>query len=260
VKILSCNAGYLLDYDGSLRDYALQPHRGLLGDDAAEERATERLADVIADERPDVVCLLEVDQGSTRTMTEGQVTRLAEMLTDRGLGYHARADAKYGDGNVLGRLPVLSHLSNGLLVRDDIDATIEAHYLETGPKRLVTEVRIGDLSIFAVHLAMSGRGRRKQLNEVAAIVAERDRVVVAGDFNAYDGLDEVEDALEATGLVLHNPGETVPKRPLDTLVSETRTLDFFLASPDIEPTRCDVIDVQVSDHRPVVMEFDSGDL
>jgi len=255
VKILSCNAGYLLDYDGSLREYALRPHRGLLGDDAAEERATERLADVIAEEHPDVVCLLEVDQGSMRTMTEGQVTRLAEMLTERGLAYHARADAKYGDGNVLGQLPLLSHLSNGLLVSDDLDATIEAHYLDTGPKRLVTEVRLGDLSIFGVHLAMSGRGRRKQLDEIAAIVAERDRVVVCGDFNAYDGLDAVQDALKDTGLVLHNPGETVPKRPLDSLVSETRTLDFFLASPEIAVSRCDVIDVQVSDHRPVVLEF-----
>ena len=255
MKILSCNAGYLLDYDGSLREYALKPHRGLLGSDAAEERATERLADVIAEEHPDVVCLLEVDQGSMRTITEGQVTRLAEMLTDRGLDYHARADAKYGDGNVLGQLPVLSHLSNGLLVSDDLDAVIEAHYLDTGPKRLVTEVRLGALSIFGVHLAMSGRGRRKQLDEIAAIVAERERVVVCGDFNAYDGLDAVQDALKDTGLVLHNPGETVPKRPLDSLVSETRTLDFFLASPEIAVSRCDVVDVQISDHRPVVMEF-----
>jgi len=256
VKILSCNAGYLLDYDGSLREYALKPHRGLLGSDDAEQRATKRLADVIADERPDVVCLLEVDQGSMRTVTEGQVARLAEMLTERGLDYHARADAKYGDGNVLGNLPVLSHLSNGLLVRDDLDATIEAHYLDTGPKRLVTEVVLDGLSVFGVHLAMSGRGRRKQLDEIAAIVAERDRVVVCGDFNAYDGLEEIEAALGETGLLLHNPGETVPKRPLDTIVSETRTLDFFLASPDITVTRCDVIDVQVSDHRPVVLEFD----
>jgi endonuclease/exonuclease/phosphatase family metal-dependent hydrolase len=256
VKILSCNAGYLLDYDGSLREYALKPHRGLLGSDDAERRATERLADIIADEHPDVVCLLEVDQGSMRTVTEGQVTRLAEMLTERGLDYHARADAKYGDGNVLGNLPVLSHLSNGLLVRDAFDATIEAHYLDTGPKRLVTEVVLGDVAVFGVHLAMSGRGRRKQLDEIAAIVAERDRVVVCGDFNAYDGLEAVEAALGETGLLLHNPGETVPKRPLDTIVSETRTLDFFLASPDITVTRCDVIDVQVSDHRPVVLEFD----
>lgn len=256
MKVLSCNAGYLLDYDGSLSGYALRPHRAMLGSDAAEGRATERLVDVIADESPDVVCLLEVDQGSVRTMTDGQVNRLAELLTDHGLAYRARADAKYGDENVLGRLPVLSHLSNGLLVREDVDATIEAHYLDTGPKRLVTEVRLGDLSIFGVHLAMSGRGRRKQLDEIAAIVGERERVVVCGDFNAYDGLSEVEEILAETGLVLHNPGETVPRRPFDRFVTDTRTLDFFLASPDIAVTRCDVIDVQISDHRPVVLEFD----
>jgi DNA polymerase elongation subunit (family B) len=71
VKVLSANAGYLLDYDGSLSDYALRPHRAMVGSESAERRAIERLVSVIADERPDVVCLLEVDQGSVRTMTDG---------------------------------------------------------------------------------------------------------------------------------------------------------------------------------------------
>jgi len=257
VKVLSVNAGYLLDYDGSLSEYALKPHRAMVGSDAAERRATERLVEVVADERPDVVCLLEVDQGSVRTMTDGQVGRLADLLADHGLTYRARADTKYGDGGSLGRLPVLSHLSNGLLVRADIDATTEAHYLDTGPKRLVTEVRVGDLSVFAVHLAMSSRGRRRQLEEVAAIVAERDRVVVCGDFNAYNGFEEVEAALESTGLVLYDPGETVPRRPLDRVVTDTRTLDFFLTSPDIVVTRCEALPVQISDHRPIVLEFEA---
>jgi endonuclease/exonuclease/phosphatase family metal-dependent hydrolase len=256
VKVLSCNAGYLLDYDGSLSGYALRPHRAMVGSPEAEERATERLVDVIADERPDVVCLLEVDQGSVRTRTDGQVRHIADRLADRGLDYRARADTKYGTENVLGQLPVLSNLSNGMLVCADLEATVERHYLDTGPKRLVTEGRVGDLSVFGVHLAMSGRGRRRQLAEVAALVADRERVVVCGDFNAYDGLDEVRSALETVGLVLHNPGETVPERPLDSLVTDTRTLDLFLTSPDIEVTRCAVIPVQVSDHRPVVLGFE----
>ena len=257
MKILSANAGYLLDYDGSLSDYALKPHRAMVGSRGAEERATDRLVDVIADERPDIVTLVEVDQGSLRTATDGQVARIAEKLAERGLDYDARADGKYGDGNVLANLPVLEHLSNGLLVRSDLDCETTAHYLDTGPKRLVSEARIGDLSVFGVHLAMSGRGRRRQLAEIVDIVADRERVVVAGDFNAYDGLDEVEETLGAAGLVLHNPGETVPPRPLDGIVTDTRTLDLFLTSPEIAVTRCDVIDVQVSDHRPVVLEFEA---
>ena len=255
MKVLSVNAGYLLDYDGSLSQYALRPHRAMIGSEGAERRATERLVDVIADERPDVVTLLEVDQGSVRTATDGQVVEIADRLADHGLAYRSRADTKYGEG-LVGDLPVLEYLSNGVLVREDLDATIDAHLLDTGPKRLVTEVRVGDLSVFGVHLAMSGRGRRNQLAELADLVADRERVVVAGDFNAYDGLDEIEDTLGAAGLILHNPGETVPKRPLDRIVTETRTLDLFLTSPEIAVTRCTVIPVQVSDHRPVVLEFE----
>jgi endonuclease/exonuclease/phosphatase family metal-dependent hydrolase len=255
VKILACNAGYLLDYSGALSEYVLKPHRAMIGSERAEENATERLVEVIADERPEVVCLVEVDQGSVRTTTDGQVDRVAELLAERGLDYDARADSKYGDENVLAQLPVLEHLSNGVLVRSDVAARTVTHYLDTGPKRLVTEAALGDLSVFAVHLAMSGRGRRSQLAEIAELVADHERVVVCGDFNAYDGLDEVEELLAETGLVLHNPGETVPPRPLDKFVTETRTLDLFLTSPSIEVTRCDVIDVQVSDHRPVVLEF-----
>ena len=255
MKVLSCNAGYLLDYDGSLSGYALRPHRAMVGSEAAETRAIDRLVEVIADERPDVVVLVEVDQGSVRTATDGQVARIAAELAERGLEYRHRADTKYGDEGVLANAPVLEHLSNGLLVAGDYEML--AHHLDAGPKRLVSEVRLADdLSVFGVHLAMSGRGRRKQLTELADLVARRDRAVVCGDFNAYDGLDEIEEIFESDGLVLYNPGETVPKRPLDSLVTETRTLDLFLVSPDIEVTRCDVIDVQVSDHRPIVLEFE----
>jgi endonuclease/exonuclease/phosphatase family metal-dependent hydrolase len=256
VKILSVNAGYLLDYDGSLSGYALRPHRAIVGGADAERRATDRLVDVVAAERPDVVCLVEVDQGSVRTATDGQVAHLRDRLAERGLDYHDRADAKYGDGNLLETAPVLGHLSNGVLLADEWE--VAPHYLDTGPKRLVTEVRLGaDLSLFVVHLAMSSRGRHRQLEELTELVGRRERVIVCGDFNAYDGLEELETLTDATGLVVHNPGETVPRRPLDTLVTDTRTLDLFLASPGLTVTRCDVLDVQVSDHRPVVLEFDA---
>jgi endonuclease/exonuclease/phosphatase family metal-dependent hydrolase len=112
----------------------------------------------------------------------------------------------------------------------------------------VTEVRLADgLSLFVVHLAMSGRGRRRQLTELVELVGRRERAIVCGDFNAYDGLAELETLTDATGLVVQNPGETVPRRPLDTLVTDTLTLDLFLTSPGLTVTRCDVLDVQVSE-------------
>ena len=256
MKLLSANVGYLLDYDGSLSDYVRSPHRALLGGEAAERRALDRLVDVLLEERPDVVCLLEVDGGSYRTATTGQVETMAIELAERGLDYRPRTDPKYGEDGLLVNLPALGDLSNGLLLRDGHPA--RAHYLDTGPKRLVTEVELAEgLSLFAVHLAMRRSTRERQLDEIAALVADRERAIVCGDFNAYDGHAELDAFCERTGLVLHDPGETVPPRPLDFVVTETRTLDLFLASPDVVVSRCESLDVQVSDHRPIVLEFDA---
>jgi endonuclease/exonuclease/phosphatase family metal-dependent hydrolase len=254
MRILSSNIGYLLDYTGGLSEYLLAPHRALVGDTAAEERATERLVDVVAAEEPDVVCLTEIDQGSIRTTTEDQIQQVADHLDERGLSYRTRVETKYGDTNPLSRLPMLRHLSNGMLVRESLETRTIAHFLETGTKRLVIETQVGDLSVLLTHLSMGSRSRRRQLRELADLIGRRDEVVLCGDFNVYQGLGELDEFTRTTGLDLQVPGETVPRRPFDSLVTETRALDLFLTSPSIDIDRCTVLDVQVSDHRPVVLD------
>lgn len=254
MKLLSCNAGYLLDYEGAYHEYVLRPHRGLIGSKRAEENAISRLVEVITEEQPDVVGLVEVDQGSLRTRTDGQVADLAYRLGQQGLNYYPYAATKYGDGGVIPSLPMLQHLANGVLANGEYGTG--THYLQTGPKRLVIEVSTPEVDIFSAHLAMSGRARRNQLDELAELVTERENPVVAGDFNTYNGLDEVREAFDGTGLTVYNPGETVPPRPLDTVVTDTRTLDFFIAPSEMTVSRCEALDVQVSDHRPIVMEFE----
>lgn len=254
MKLLSCNAGYLLDYEGAYHEYVLRPHRGLVGSKRAEENALSRLVDVITEEQPEVVGLVEVDQGSLRTRTDGQVADIARRLGQHGLNYRPYAATKYGDGGVIPSLPMLQHLANGVLVDGEYETT--THYLETGPKRLVIEVSTPEADVFSAHLAMSGRARRNQLQELADLIGQRENPVVAGDFNTYNGLDEVRDVFDGTELTVYNPGETVPPRPLDTVVTDTRTLDFFIAPSDMTVTRCEALDVQVSDHRPIVMEFE----
>ncbi len=254
MKLLSCNAGYLLDYEGAYHEYVLRPHRGLVGSKQAEENAISQLVDVIVDEQPDVVGLVEVDQGSLRTRTDGQVADIAHRLNQHGLNYRPYAATKYGDGGVIPSLPMLQHLANGVLVGGGYET--RSHYLETGPKRLVIEVSTPEVDIFNAHLAMSGRSRRNQLRELADLVTERDTPIVAGDFNTYNGLGEVRDVFEGTGLNVYNPGETVPPRPLDTVVTDTRTLDFFIAPSEMTVSRCEVINEQISDHRPIIMDFD----
>lgn len=256
MKILSCNAGYLLGYRNVLGGYVPPPVTSLVGNAAEERRSLARLVALLDRERPDVVSLLEVDRGSHRTATDGQFRALLSALDDRGLSYDGAAPNKYGDGGLADSLPFFGHLGNAVLSRSD--HRTDVHYLSAGRKRLVQEVDLGpDAVLFQVHLSLGARSRRRQLRELAGLVSDRADgrdVVVTGDFNAFDGPGELDALVERTGLELHAPGPTVPDRPLDDLLGVSRDIDVFLCSPSVGVERCDVLDVQLSDHRPVVLE------
>lgn len=255
MKILSCNAGYMLGYRNVLWGYVPPPVSSIVGHPGAEQRALDRLVSVVERERPDVVSLLEVDRGSHRTATAGQLRALVDSLGDRGLSYRGDVANKYGEGGIADAVPFFGHLGNAVLSCRDRPTT--AHYLSAGRKRLVLEVELAaDAVLFVVHLSLGARSRRRQLRELADLVAARAGdcdVVVAGDFNTFDDGDLAGFA-DRTGLELQIPGETVPARPLDDLFVATRCLDLFLCSPSVDVERCDVLDVQLSDHRPVVLE------
>lgn len=259
MKILSCNVGYLLGYRNVLGGYVPPPVASLLGDAAEERRTLERLVDVIERERPDAVSLLEVDSGSHRTATDGQFRALRGALRRRDLPYVGTIVNKYGAGTLTGSLPFFGDLGNAVLSRADRSTT--AHYLSVGRKRLVLEVDLAaDAVMFAVHLSLGARNRKRQLEELADLVADRAAgrdVIVTGDFNTFDGLDELDAFTDRTGLVPRVPGETVPERPLDDLLVASRRVDLFLCSPTVAVRRCDVLDEQVSDHRPIVLECGS---
>lgn len=256
MKVLSCNAGYLLGYRNVLGGYVPPPVTSLVGHAGLERRKLDQLASVLERERPDAVSLLEVDRGSHRTTTDGQYRALVRTLEDRGLSYGGAVANKYGDGPLADAVPFFGRLGNAVLSRTDRRAT--AHYLSAGRKRLVVELPLAaDAVLFQVHLSLGARSRTRQLRELSSLIAEHAgarEVVVTGDFNTFEGVDELEGFVSRTGLELHVPGETVPRRPLDGLLGASRSLDLFLTSPTLEVSRCDVLEDQVSDHRPVILE------
>ncbi|MFP8952342.1 endonuclease/exonuclease/phosphatase family protein [Natrialbaceae archaeon A-arb3/5] len=256
MKLLTCNAGYLLGYQNVLGGYVPPPVGSLLGDAEVERRKLEQLISIIERERPDAISLLEVDRGSHRTITDGQFRTLVESLRERGLSYGGDVANKYADGGLVESLPFWGSLGNAVLSRSGQSAT--THYLSAGRKRLVMELELAsDAVLFAVHLSLGARSRARQLRELAELVAERARgrdVVVTGDFNTFDETGELDTFVDQAGLELRIPGETVPPRPFDELFVDSRTLDLFCCSPTIEVERCEVLDVQLSDHRPIVLE------
>ncbi|OIB55932.1 endonuclease/exonuclease/phosphatase family protein [Natrialba sp. SSL1] len=260
MKILSCNAGYLLGYQNVLGGYVPPPIGATLGDTVAERQAFEQLVSLIERERPDVVSLLEIDRGSHRTITDGQFQTLRDSLRRRGLSYGGEIANKYGDSGLVQSLPFFGQLGNGVLSRADRNPTIVPHYLSVGRKRLVLEIEAAaDVVLFMVHLSLGARSRARQLSELAALIRDRAdgrQVVVTGDFNTFAATEELREFTQRTALELQVPGETVPARPFDDWLVSSRQLDLFCCSPSLDVARCDVLDVQLSDHRPVVLELD----
>ncbi|MFB6241756.1 MAG: hypothetical protein ABEJ36_03040 [Candidatus Nanosalina sp.] len=94
MKILSSNADYFLGFDGSFLRYLIYARRAVRNNGSSEEEEMQEFAEIIEDESPEVVAALEVDQGSLRTHTSGQVEEVARKLESRGLKYSYSVDNK----------------------------------------------------------------------------------------------------------------------------------------------------------------------
>lgn len=207
----------------------------------------DKIIGFLRQENPDIVGLIEVDNGSYRTGKLSQVERIAESLN------HAHAYAcKYGQTSLAKRLPIMKEQGNAFITNQDIQA-LDFHYFTEGVKRLVIELEFEQFVIYLVHLSLLYRHRQYQLAQLYTLFREqRKPIIVAGDFNAFWGDRELQLFLGATNLLNANvEGEpTFPAR------SPLRQLDFVFHSPGIQVTNFRVPQVRFSDHLPIVCDFD----
>ncbi len=190
----------------------------------------------------DVVGLQEVDGGSFRSSRINQVEYLA---TQAGFPHHFQQLNRN-----LGRM---AQHSNGLLSRLK-PSRIEEHRLPGTRGRGAIHVRFGDgpdaLHIFVAHLALSHRGRVRQLNYLSDIIAPLRHVVVMGDLNCTPEQLHAHERFSAS-LPLH------PVKPLLSYPSwqPRRALDHILLSQTLEAAEVNVLDHLFSDHLPVAVDL-----
>ena len=207
----------------------------------------QEMAQFIHAEDPDIVGLLEVDEGSYRSGRRNQAAMLARLL-----GHYHIGRSKYHHASVAHQVPVLNKQGNAFLTRDTIHSQ-RFHYVEKGMKRLVIELEMSDLLVFLVHLALGYRARHHQLDELYALIKDAHKpVIVAGDFNAPRGDRELRLFMAATGLSSANR-QALPTFPS---WSPKRQLDFVLHSHEIHVRRFRLPNVLFSDHLPLVLDFD----
>jgi endonuclease/exonuclease/phosphatase family metal-dependent hydrolase len=210
------------------------------------QNTLDQIVSFIRSVEPDVIGLIEVDSGSYRSKKMCQAEAIAKELDH----YHV-VGTKYGFESMANKIPVLNKQGNGLLTNQPIVAH-RFRYFNEGVKRLVIEVELEDVIIFIVHLSLKFKHRQQQLEHLHRMLSRHAKpVIVAGDFNTFGGAREVELFLAAAGLVNANVSG-LPSHPSH---APKRHLDFILHSPELEVTSFSIPDIRLSDHAPLICDF-----
>jgi endonuclease/exonuclease/phosphatase family metal-dependent hydrolase len=197
---------------------------------------------------PDILGLLEVDEGSFRSRKKNQAEQIAKSL-----GHYHSYRSKYGDSSIFRKLPVFRKQGNAFLAKDETVSDERFHYFNKGMKRLVIELEMDNLVVFLVHLALNFRTRHTQLQELYQLVKDTQKpMIVAGDFNALWGHTEIQLFMAATKLKNANT-DALPSFPSHR---PTRQLDFILHSDSIRSTHFEIPQVTFSDHLPLIWDFE----
>jgi len=220
------------------------PLFGILG---KTENHLDEIIDFIREVDPDVMGLVEVDSGSYRSGKKSQVEALAEALGH----FHCYA-SKYGVSSRWQKLPIYKQQGNAFLAKDTIRGE-KFHYFNRGMKKLVIELELEHVTFFLVHLALSYKARQAQILHLFNLIKETTQpYILAGDFNAFMGEDEIQLLMSASGLK-NADTQSAPSFPSQ---NPKRHLDFILHSPEIKIKKFWMPDVQLSDHLPLVIDFE----
>jgi endonuclease/exonuclease/phosphatase family metal-dependent hydrolase len=198
----------------------------------------DAIARILADY--DFVGLQEVDAGSLRSGFVNQIKYLAD---------HAGFAHVFDQSNR--KIGMISQHGNAALSRVRPDAITE-HKLPGLPGRGVLEVRLGSgpdaLHVLILHMALSRRGRLRQIGFLAEQVSDYRHVILMGDLNCDSDSPEMAVLVDVARLREPAPGLcTFPSwRP-------SRQLDHILVSSSIEVEQVKVLDCAFSDHLPIAM-------
>jgi endonuclease/exonuclease/phosphatase family metal-dependent hydrolase len=206
----------------------------------------DKIAEFIKLVGPDVIGLIEVDTGSFRMQNRNQAETIA-----RAMRYDCVYRSKYSVTSIAQRLPVVNKQGNAILTNQEIKSQ-KFHYLRSGVKRLVIELELAEFTVYLVHLSLGFRKRHDQLQDLQSIVINAEKpIIVAGDFNVFWGAGELQLFLSATGLqnVNYRGKPSHPSR------APRRQLDFILCSPQIHTTSFIVPQLGLSDHVPLICDF-----
>ncbi len=190
----------------------------------------------------DLVGLQEVDSGSLRSGFVDMTEYLAH-----GAGY------PHWYRQVNRNMGLLAQHSNGFLSRHK-PTSVTNYRLPPRNGRGAMLVEFGSgpdaLRICSMHLALSRRVRRQQLDFIAELVGNSRHLVVMGDLNAGCDSNEVRKFIADNGL-----REPACEQPTFPSWRPIRRIDHILISNALKVHKAHVLDYPWSDHLPIALEL-----
>jgi endonuclease/exonuclease/phosphatase family metal-dependent hydrolase len=242
MRLLLYNIRYAVG-GGASRRMALPGAGYLIGN----QSVLPEIASFIKSVDPDVIGLIEVDTGSIRSRNVNQAEKLAAEL-----GMNTSYETKYGSKSLNQLLPIVRMQGNAFMAAPRVHGE-KFHYFDTGIKRLIIELEMDEYAIFLVHLSLKYRHRHLQLRHLYDLIQATEKpVLVAGDFNTFWGENEIYLFMKAAGLRSAN----IDSRPTYPSRAPRKELDFVLYQDGIRVTAFDIPHVQLSDHLPLVCDFE----
>jgi endonuclease/exonuclease/phosphatase family metal-dependent hydrolase len=168
------------------------------------------------------------------------------------LSHFSTYQCKYGEDSLNQFMPIVRKQANAFLAAPRVHGE-RFHYFDTGIKKLIIELELESLAVFLVHLSLKFRHRHYQLRHLHQLVRRQTKpVIVAGDFNTFWGEHEIYLFMQAAGLKSANVAG-LPSYPSRWPRKE---LDFILYGQGIVPKAFDIPTVPLSDHLPLVFDFE----
>ncbi|MBD3355176.1 hypothetical protein GF361_04275 [Candidatus Woesearchaeota archaeon] len=221
-------------------------------------KLNQKLIDFFKKLKPDILALIEVDKGSFRTKYKD-----IPQLIEHKLNFTSLVDwVKYPFVSFL-RLfhfaPILSNQSNALMSKYKL-YDVRHHLFKEGTKRSVIEASVDcpkKLTLLVAHLALGGKTREKQLDELAKIVKNiKNEVILLGDFNTFHGVHELDKLIRNTHLIDTAKLDYSKIKFTQPSWHPIRRMDYILVSKGIKVKDYEVLDAKFSDHLPVMLDFE----
>ncbi|MEK6940264.1 MAG: endonuclease/exonuclease/phosphatase family protein, partial [Nanoarchaeota archaeon] len=156
-------------------------------------------------------------------------------------------------------IPILNKQANALVSRFPF-TKVRYHVFHEGTKRMVIEATVkcpNPVTLLAAHLALGKKTRAKQIKELVNIVNRiKNPVILMGDFNTFNGEEEIKELLKRTHLSdkISLDKKSIPLT--EPAWHPTRRLDYILTSPQVKVKKYSVLKFHFSDHLPLMIDFE----